>query len=60
LIWFNPDEKAYHSGARVDLEVQMSLSRNRDQFDVLDRLEDANPRLAEKIVNRLNKAYEVY
>ena len=60
LIWFNPEERSYHTGDKVDYDVQKSLSRFDKDFMILDRLEEGKMKLAMKIVNRLNQAYHCY
>lgn len=60
LIWFNPEQRSYHTGGEVDYQVQLSLSEQKADFFVLDKLEDIEIKVAYKIVDRLNKAYALY
>jgi len=38
----------------------LAVSRNRKDFLILDKLETWETRVADKIVQRLNKAYAMY
>jgi hypothetical protein len=60
LIWFNPRERVYHTGEKKDYELQRLLNDHSVDLLVLDRLEDVEIRVANKIVDRLNKAYTYY
>lgn len=60
LIWFNPDNQSYHTGRRIDYEVQKSLARRKEDFVILDELQGSEERLAVKIAARLNQAFAEY
>jgi len=60
LIWFNPEDKSYHSGHQIDYEVEMSLSGRKEEFMIMHQFEAGMDHLANKIATRLNKAYHVY
>lgn len=60
LIWYNPEDRSYHTGGKLDYEIQLAVSRNRNDFYILDKLENWEARVADKIVQRLNKAYAMY
>ena len=60
LIWFNPEDRSYHEGQKIDYEVQLSLSGLKSEFMIMHQFEEGMDHLAGKIVSRLNKAYQVY
>jgi hypothetical protein len=60
LIWFNPEERSYHTDEERDYEIQVSGSRHSSDFFILDRLEELEIKVAHKIVDRLNRAYTLY
>ena len=60
LIWFNPEDRCYHTGEEVDYQVQLSLSNRKNEFMIMHQFEEGIAHLANKIAERLNRAYQVY
>ena len=60
MIWFNPEDKCYHEGMKVDYDVQLSLSAHKSEFMIMHQFEEGMEHLAPKIVHRLNMAYQGY
>ena len=60
LIWFNPEDRSYHTGQEIDYEVELSLSNRKDEFMIMHQFEVGMEHIANKVTSRLNKAYQVY
>ncbi|MBV6645984.1 MAG: hypothetical protein KI790_11075 [Cyclobacteriaceae bacterium] len=55
VIWYNPEEKCYETGSKLDFFTKSGISKREEEYTLLYEFSATSERLAGKIINELNK-----